>query len=300
MADAQRPAFKTYEEADAYRREQTVRGASVQALPLPAEGGGFKLVPKSDPGYPAAGALREERRVAKRAPEGGIKDGDILNRLGEPFTIKSAATRAANKLDGDFDVTPVEGGFVAWPRTAKAAESKVARADAPAHVPQAQPKQPVAAANTSPERVAKTAKNEHEAPTAAAPAVKAKKPARGVLAKLEEAQNRAGVGAAPARQSGSQETAADLAALHEANGPYPPSAATRIGEGQWQPAMKTGRAVARPLRARRRSRMPAAPQHGPATSRPKPAKGRMAALERLQDAIASSAQHHDGAHGWRS
>jgi len=288
VADAQRPAFKTYEEADAYRREQTKRGASVQALPLPAEGGGFKLVPKSDPGYPAAEALREERRVAKARQKAGIKDGDILNRLGEPFTIKSAATRAANKLDGDFDVTPVEGGFVARPRTAKAAESKVARADAPAHVPQAQPKQPVAAANTSPERVAKTAKNEHEAaPTAAAPAVKAKKPARGVLAKLEEAQNRAGVGAAPARQSGSQETAADLAALHEANGPYPPSAATRIGEGQWQPAMKTGPSGGPPIKG--------APTFADAGSAAawagyEQAKARegadVAALERLQDAIA--------------
>ena len=40
---------------------------------------------------------------------------------------------------------------------------------------------------------------------------------------------------------------ADIAALHDANGPYPPSAAVRTGEGQWQPAVKTGPGDGRPI-----------------------------------------------------
>lgn len=82
------------------------------------------------------------------------------------------------------------------------------------------------------------------------------------------------------------DSVADIAALHEANGPYPPSAATRIGDGQWLPAVKTGPDSGQPIAG--------APTFSDAGSAAawagyEQAKGRagadVAALQRLQDSI---------------
>ncbi len=103
--------FASYEEADQYRREQNKRGASVRALPVPVEGG-FALVPEGDPRFAQASALRDERVKAKQRQDAGRADGDILNKLGQPFTNKGAAARAAKKAGDGFEPVPVKGGFV--------------------------------------------------------------------------------------------------------------------------------------------------------------------------------------------
>ncbi|MCL4771297.1 MAG: hypothetical protein KJZ76_13265, partial [Burkholderiaceae bacterium] len=95
----------------------------------------------------------------------------------------------------------------------------------------------------------------------------------------------------------------DIAAMHEANGPYPPSAATRIGEGQWLPAVKTGPDSGQPIAG--------APTFSDASSAAawagyEQAKGRagadVAALQRLQDGISSTVrtEEQDGKSAPRS
>ena len=109
------------------------------------------------------------------------------------------------------------------------------------------------------------------------------------------------------RQNGAKSTpvnrAGDIAALHEANGPYPPSAATRIGDGQWLPAVKTGPDSGQPIAG--------APTFSDASSAAawagyEQAKGRagadVAALQRLQDGISSTVrtEEQDGRSAPRS
>lgn len=103
--------FATYEEADAFRKEQKARGATIQALPVPAEGG-FTLATKGTPDYEKGEALREERRVAKERADAGVLDGDITNSKGMPFTIRLPANNALKKAGPGHEVVPVKGGFV--------------------------------------------------------------------------------------------------------------------------------------------------------------------------------------------
>ena len=103
--------FPTYEEADSFRREQRRRGASITALPVATEGG-FTLATSGTPKYEQGVALRTERRAAKERADAGILDGDILNRLGKPFTVRLPAINAAKKAGADHQVVPVTGGFV--------------------------------------------------------------------------------------------------------------------------------------------------------------------------------------------
>ncbi|GAB2531913.1 PLxRFG domain-containing protein [Simplicispira piscis] len=107
-------------------------------------------------------------------------------------------------------------------------------------------------------------------------------PIREVLAQTAEFPSTAsGRGAA-------QPNSTSLAALHEANGPYLPSAATRTPEGRWQPAVKVGQGGGRPIDG--------APTFSDAGSAAawagyEQAKGRdgadVQALQRLQDSIPS-------------
>ncbi|CAN7467799.1 PLxRFG domain-containing protein [Variovorax sp. LjRoot175] len=112
---AQEPAapqsFATYEEADAYRKEQKTRGGNISALPVPTEGG-FTLATKGTPDYEKGEALRDERRAAKERADAGVLDGDITNSKGMPFTIKLPASNAAKKAGPGHEVVPVKGGFV--------------------------------------------------------------------------------------------------------------------------------------------------------------------------------------------
>jgi hypothetical protein len=103
--------FPTYEEADSYRREQRRRGATISALPVAAEGG-FTLATSGTPEYAQGVTLRDERRAAKERADAGILDGDIVNRLGKPFTVRLPAMNAAKKAGPGHQVVPVTGGFV--------------------------------------------------------------------------------------------------------------------------------------------------------------------------------------------
>jgi hypothetical protein len=108
---------------------------------------------------------------------------------------------------------------------------------------------------------------------------------------------------APTTTSVVADSADDIAALHEANGPYPPSAATRTGEGKWNPAVKTGPNSGQPIAG--------APTFSDASSAAawagyEQAKGRagadVAALQRLQDGISSTVrtEEQDGRSAPRS
>lgn len=111
-ADPIPPAvFSTYEEADAFRKEQKARGATITALPVEAEGG-FKLAARGTPEYERGEQLREERAAAKARTDAGVLDGDIANSKGMPFTIRLPANNAAKKAGPGHEVVPVKGGFV--------------------------------------------------------------------------------------------------------------------------------------------------------------------------------------------
>ncbi|WP_017757006.1 PLxRFG domain-containing protein [Pseudacidovorax intermedius] len=134
---AQQPVaapFPTYEEAEAFRREQKARGGGVQALPAPAAEGGFRLVGKDSPDYPAAEALRTERRQAKARADAGVLEGDITNKQGMPFTIALPARNAAKKAGPGHEVVQVKGGYV----VRKVAPSTEAAPSAPAEAPAAE------------------------------------------------------------------------------------------------------------------------------------------------------------------
>jgi hypothetical protein len=84
---------------------------------------------------------------------------------------------------------------------------------------------------------------------------------------------------------------ANLANLHEANGPYPPSAATRADDGRWLPAVKSGPSGGQPI-----SWAPTFSDAGSAAAWAgyEQAKAReganVVALQRLQDAIPGRAE----------
>lgn len=103
--------FATYDDADVFRKEQKARGASIQALPVPVEGG-FRLAAKGMPGFEQGEALRDERRAAKERADAGILDGDVLNGKGKPFTIRLPANNALKKAGPGYEVVAVKGGFV--------------------------------------------------------------------------------------------------------------------------------------------------------------------------------------------
>ena len=135
--------FPTYEEADTFRREQKARGASIQALPVPAEGG-FTLAAKGMPGYEQGEALRDERRAAKERADAGVLDGDIVNGKGFPFTIRLPANNAAKKAGPGHEVVAVKGGFVV--RKAAPQPETTTDVQAPAEPAAAPPAAPAAAA----------------------------------------------------------------------------------------------------------------------------------------------------------
>nr|WP_315245979.1 PLxRFG domain-containing protein [uncultured Albidiferax sp.] len=147
--------FATYDEADAYRREQKQRGTSVQALPVPTDGG-FTLAVKGSPEYPAAEKLREERRAAKERADAGILDGDILNKLGKPFTIRLPAANAV-KANPGFEVVAVQGGFVARKAAAPTNQAKETPADVPQPAKTPEETSPAPGAQAAPEKPAAVA-----------------------------------------------------------------------------------------------------------------------------------------------
>ncbi|QNK66100.1 PLxRFG domain-containing protein [Variovorax sp. PAMC26660] len=128
--------FPTYEAANNFRREQKARGATIDALPAPVDGG-FVLARKGTAEYTAGEALRDERRTAKERAAAGILDGDILNKQGKPFTIKLPAVNAAKKAGDGHEVVAVKGGFVVRPTVQESLT--VATAPAAAAEPEAVP-----------------------------------------------------------------------------------------------------------------------------------------------------------------
>jgi hypothetical protein len=127
--------FPTYDAANDFRREQKLRGATIDALPAPVNGG-FVLARKGTAEYAAGEALREERHVARERAAAGVLDGDILNKLGKPFTVRHPAINAAKNAGEGHEVVAVKGGFVVRKEAAKVgATSKIFEAAAAASAP---------------------------------------------------------------------------------------------------------------------------------------------------------------------
>lgn len=116
--------FASYEDAEAYISQQRrAGGARIQALPLPMPGGTFGLATKDTPEYTLAEFAQKQR--AQRAA--GILDGDILNKAGDPFKNRLAASRTLRDAGPGHFAAPVKGGFVVRKGTpdAQAAEGTV-------------------------------------------------------------------------------------------------------------------------------------------------------------------------------
>lgn len=93
----------------------------------------------------------------------------------------------------------------------------------------------------------------------------------------------------PALNGQVQEAINSVAELDRANGPYPPGAATRVGDGRWQPAVKTGQGAGRSIPG-----APAFPDAGSAAAWAKYEQAKVRAgadvqaLQQLQDSIPGS------------
>lgn len=227
--------FPTYEQADAFRKEQMARGGSISALPVPADGG-FRLATKGSAGYSEGELLRQDRMAQQQRADAGILDGDILKKSGEPFSNRVQARNAANKAGPGHEIAPVKGGFVVRPVSqdlAAQAQATVQSVAEKSAVSAAQaPAQAVAAAPAIPQpnavqqalaniREQKTQQQDqtHVADTAA-PAEAGQVPAAAPQAQTDQAGN-----AADGRPSVSAEgvSAAGSAAV-EGNGVAAPAA----------------------------------------------------------------------------
>lgn len=281
------------QQVEAERQRRTELGLSniTPVTPLPPAGNPaspevttkFVVTPADRPGD-AGGMQNEERAsVVNRANATAPAPQTVTSASGAPFATRQAARQELQRqqLASTHEVVPAGGdeslGFVL---REKGKNQPAALAD------QAQ-----AAINSVADR----------APNWRSNAMQANRIARGLGFDTKGkrlAQVVAEIDAADAARATTNKApgTADMAALHEAYGPYPPSAAVRTADGQWQPAVKTGTGNGRPIEG--------APTFGDAGSASawagyERAKARDGAdvktLQRLQDSLSPAVSSRESA-----
>lgn len=228
-------------EAERQRRAELGLSNITPVTPV-REGGSVSRPPltfdNTPTGRMVAGAdgVRQESRaeVVNRANAPAPAPQTVTSPSGAPFSTRQAAQQELQRqqLAGTYEVAPAAGdeslGFVLREKGRNQGAAPVANG------PQA--------INSVADRPAKWRTN----------AMQANQVARGMGIETKGkrlAQVVAEIDAADAVRTATNKApgTADMAALHEANGPYPPSAAVRTADGQWQPAVKTGTGNGRPI-----------------------------------------------------